>query len=119
MAGTKRHPLARRIQHLHRTTVRAAETFGQISSVLARAPRAPRGAWIVLLETIGQLHTEITAWRRHFAVLAVRAGLSQRVVAEALQVSRRTIQIWISDTEQQPTPMQEPRNGSRAEGGSK
>lgn len=99
--GGKSAPLAAR--HLYKIASRAADMFGQLSSVLSRSPNSPEHLNLLLLETVGKLHTEITSWRKHLAVAAVRSGISQRAVADALQVSRRTVQLWVRDHDQPGT----------------
>lgn len=73
--------------------------FGQLANVLSHSPRSPEHLNILLLETVGRLYKELGSWRKHLAIAAIRAGISQRAIADALQVSRRTIQVWVQEGE--------------------
>lgn len=104
MSSEKVHRLARHVSHLREMTSRAADTFEQIRRVLVRTNTPPLHVKVAMLETIGKLHTETAAWRRRLAADAVRDGISQRVVAEAVGVSRRTVQVW----SEEPGPVVRP-----------
>ncbi len=110
----KTHPVARHARHLYKVSARAADMFGQLGNVMSSSPRAAQHTTLLMLETVGRLHKEIVSWRRHLAVIAVRGGLSQRAVADALQVSRRTVQIWLEENDRSQTKP-DPRSGRRDE----
>ena len=84
----------------------------QIGNVFSRTTTPPERAHVLLLETVGQLYKELGAWRKHLAVLAFKGGMSQRAVADAVQVSRRTIQVWIEETDREMARMQTPQDQS-------
>lgn len=106
------HPATRHVRHLWKVTSRATDIFGQIGNVFSRTTTPPERAHVLLLETVGQLYKELGAWRKHLAVLAFKGGMSQRAVADAVQVSRRTIQVWIEETDREMARMQTPQDQS-------
>lgn len=106
------HPATRHVQHLWKVTSRATDIFGQIGNVFSRTTAPPARAQILLLETVGHLYKELGAWRKHLAVLAFKGGMSQRAVADAVQVSRRTVQKWIEETEGEVARMHTPQDQS-------
>ena len=106
------HPAARHVQALWKVTSRATDIFGQIGNVFSRTTTPPERAHVLLLETVGHLYKELGAWRKHLAVLAFKGGMSQREVAIAVQVSRRTVQVWIEETDREVVRMQTPQDQS-------
>lgn len=97
------HPSARYVVHLRGVLARSFDTLEQIRTVLVRTTAPPVQVQVALLETIGSLHQEVTVWRRRLAVAAVEEGMSQRAVAEAMKVSRRTVQTWLAESRLEET----------------
>lgn len=95
----KTHPAARHARHLYKVASRAADMFGQLGNVLSHSGKSPEHLNLLLLETVGRLYKELGSWRKHLAVASIRSGISQRAIADALQVSRRTIQLWVQETD--------------------